>query len=59
MNGIGNSEMDSRQWREFLDTAIGEPPGEVTVHTVRRRLIRRRLTEAAAVSPSSLWRPWA
>ena len=50
MNGIGNSEMDSRQWREFLDTAIGEPPGEVTVHSVRRRMMRRRLTAAAAAS---------
>ena len=43
MNVIGNSEMDSRQWREFLDTAMGEPPGEVTVHAVRRRMMRRRL----------------
>jgi len=42
--------MDSRQWREFLDTAIGEPPGEVTVHAVRRRMMRRRLTEAAAAA---------
>ena len=42
MNGIGSSEMDSRQWREFLDTAMGEPPGEVTVHAVRRRMMRRR-----------------
>lgn len=50
MNGIGKSEMDSRQWREFLDTAMGEPPGEVTVHAVRRRMMRRRLTEAAAAA---------
>jgi len=50
VNGIGSSEMDSRQWREFLDTAMGEPPGEVTVHAVRRRMMRRRLTEAAAAA---------
>jgi WD40-like Beta Propeller Repeat len=50
VNGIGNSEMDSRQWREFLDTAIGGPPREVTVHTVRRRMMRRRFTEAAAAA---------
>ena len=41
--------MDNRQWREFLDTAIGVPPGRVTMAAVRRRLVRRRIREAAGV----------
>ena len=43
------SEMDNRQWREFMDAAIGVPPGRVTVAAVRRRLVRRRIREAAGV----------
>jgi YVTN family beta-propeller protein len=41
--------MDNRQWREFMDAAMGVPPGRVTVTAVRRRLIRRRMREAAGV----------
>jgi YVTN family beta-propeller protein len=41
--------MDNRQWREFMDAAMGVPPGRVTVAAVRRRLVRRRIREAAGV----------
>jgi YVTN family beta-propeller protein len=41
--------MDSRQWREFMDAAMGVPPGRVTVAAVRHRLVRRRVREAAGV----------
>jgi hypothetical protein len=41
--------MDDKQWREFMDTAMGVPPGRVTVAAVRRRLIRRRIREAGGV----------
>jgi YVTN family beta-propeller protein len=44
-----DDEMDNRQWREFMDTAMGVPPGRVTVAAVRRRLVRRRIKEAAGV----------
>ena len=43
MNG-----MDERQWRELLNSVMGEPPGRVTAEIVRRRLRRRRVTEASA-----------
>src|SRR5215472_5729398 len=42
--------MDNTQWREFLDAAIGLPPGRLTVAAVRRRVIRRRVMEAAGVA---------
>jgi DNA-binding beta-propeller fold protein YncE len=42
--------MDNRQWREFLDTAIGVPPGRLTVASVRRRLLKRRVTEAVGAA---------
>jgi hypothetical protein len=35
--------MDNRQWREFMDAAMGVPPGRVTVAAVRRRVIKRRV----------------
>jgi YVTN family beta-propeller protein len=41
--------MDNRQWHEFMDAAMGVPPGRVTVAAVRRRLVRRRIREAASV----------
>jgi YVTN family beta-propeller protein len=41
--------MDNRQWREFMDAAMGVPPGRVTVAAVRRRLVSRRIREAAGV----------
>jgi DNA-binding beta-propeller fold protein YncE len=44
-----DNEMDNRQWREFMDTAMGVPPGRVTIAAVRRRLVRRRIKEAAGV----------
>jgi YVTN family beta-propeller protein len=40
--------MDNRQWREFMDAAMGVPPGRVTVAAVRRRVIRRRVMESVA-----------
>ena len=42
MNG-----MDGRL-RDLLDAAVGEPPHQVTVAAVRRRVIRRRVVEAVA-----------
>jgi hypothetical protein len=39
--------MDSRQLRDLLDAAAGDPPRRVTVAAVRRRLVRRRMREAA------------
>src|SRR5262249_18104967 len=41
--------MDDKQWRQFLDAAMGVPPGRVTVAAVRRRLVRRRIREGAGV----------
>jgi hypothetical protein len=43
--------MNNRQWREFMDAAMGMPPGRVTVAVaaVRRRLVRRRISETAGV----------
>lgn len=43
MNGMGN------QLRDLLETAVGEPPRRVTVETVRRRVVRRRLLETAGM----------
>jgi hyaluronoglucosaminidase len=40
--------MDNRQWREFMDAAMGVPPGRVTVAAVRRRVIRRRVMGGVA-----------
>jgi hypothetical protein len=45
--------MDDRQWRELLNSAMGEPPGQVTAEATRRRLQRlrrRRVTEAFAAA---------
>jgi DNA-binding beta-propeller fold protein YncE len=42
VNGMDSNE----QWRTFLDAAIGVPPGQLTVASVRRRLVRRRVTRA-------------
>lgn len=35
--------------RDLLETAVGEPPRRVTVETVRRRVTRRRMLEAAGI----------
>ena len=43
MSGIDN------QLRDLLETAVGEPPRRVTVETVRRRVVRRRMLEAAGI----------
>ena len=48
MIGMEN-EMDNRQWRDFMDAAMGVPPGQVTVAAVRRRVVRRRIREATGV----------
>jgi len=37
------------QLRDLLETAVGEPPRRVTVETVRHRMIRRRMLEAAGI----------
>ena len=37
-----------RQLRDLLDAAVGEPPHRVSVEAVRRRVIRRRVTEFVA-----------
>jgi len=42
MNGM------DRQMRELLDAAVGEPPHQVSVEAVRRRVIRRRVMEYVA-----------
>ena len=42
MNGM------DRQLRDLLEAAVGEPPRQVTVAAVRRRVIRRRVVEFAA-----------
>jgi len=42
------SEMD--RLRDLLETAVGEPPRQVTVAAVRRRVIRRRVVEYGAVA---------
>jgi hypothetical protein len=34
------------QLRDLLDAAVGEPPRRVTAEAVRRRVVRRRVTEA-------------
>ena len=44
------SGVDNRQLRELLDAAVGDPPHRVTVAAVRRRLVRRRVTEAVTVA---------
>jgi hypothetical protein len=36
--------------RELLDTAVGEPPRQVTVEAVRRLVVRRRVFQTAGVS---------
>jgi hypothetical protein len=41
--------MNNRQWREFMNAAMGVPPGRVAVAAVRRRLVRRRISETAGV----------
>ena len=41
--------VDDKQLRDFMDAAMGVPPGRVTVAAVRRRLVRRRIREAAGV----------
>jgi hypothetical protein len=41
------SEIDS-QLRELLEQAVGEPPRHIAVPAVRRRVIRRRITDTAA-----------
>jgi hypothetical protein len=38
-----------RQLRDLLDTAVGEPPHEVSVEAVRRRVTRRRVREAVGI----------
>jgi DNA-binding beta-propeller fold protein YncE len=40
--------MDS-QLRDLLDAAVGEPPHEVSVKAVRRRVTRRRVREAVGI----------
>ena len=40
------SEMD--RLRDLLQTAVGEPPHQVTAEAVRRRVIRRRVVETVA-----------
>ncbi len=44
MNGMDG------QLRDLLDAAVGEPPRQVTVAAVRRRVIRRRVVEYVAVA---------
>ena len=44
MNGMDG------QLRDLLDAAVGEPPRQVTVAAVRRRVIRRRVVEYTAVA---------
>lgn len=34
-----------RQWRDLLDAAVGEPPHQVDMAAVRRRVARRRVVE--------------
>ncbi|HEY5355016.1 MAG TPA: hypothetical protein VIK57_21440 [Streptosporangiaceae bacterium] len=38
----------SRQLRDLLDAAVGDPPHTVTVQAVRRRVARRRIIESVA-----------
>jgi DNA-binding beta-propeller fold protein YncE len=38
-----------RQLRDLLDAAVGEPPHEVSVPAVRRRVTRRRVREAVGI----------
>ena len=40
----------SRQLRDLLEAAAGEPPHTVTVQAVRRRVTRRRITESVAAA---------
>ena len=44
--------MNGMDWhlRDLLEAAAGEPPHRVTAKTVRRRVIRRRLLECAAIA---------
>jgi DNA-binding beta-propeller fold protein YncE len=37
-----------RQMRDLLDAAVGEPPHQVSVEAIRRRVIRRRVMEYVA-----------
>jgi hypothetical protein len=39
-----------RQLRDLLDAAVGEPPRRVSAEAVRRRVIRRRVTEGLAAA---------
>ncbi len=43
------SQMDETL-RELLDSAVGEPPHQVTVEAVRRLVVRRRIFQSVAVS---------
>ncbi len=40
----------SRQLRDLLEAAVGEPPRTVTVQAVRRRVTRRRIIESVAAA---------
>ena len=40
----------SRQLRDLLEAAVGEPPRTVTVQAVRRRVTRRRTIESVAAA---------
>jgi hypothetical protein len=40
----------SRQLRDLLDAAVGDPPHAVTVQAIRRRVTRRRIIESAAAA---------
>jgi hypothetical protein len=44
---MDRDEME-RDLRDLLHAAVGEPPHRVTVAAVRRRVVRRRATEAIA-----------
>jgi hypothetical protein len=48
-----SGEMD-RQLRDLLEAAVGEPPHRVTVETVRRRVVRRRVTDGVAAAAAAL-----